>query len=231
MYDIKQIQRALNARGFGPLDVDGIFGPKTSDAVIRFKVSQGLMGRDYVGPITYAKLMNAPEEIRGKIPTGHAPWYSELLKMIGKTEFQEELKLWLASDGQTLGDPSVLPWCGDAIETSMLLAIPGLKMPDNPYAAVNWASWGEYVEPQQDCILSFWRVSPNDWRGHVGYYAGESQDNYYVLGGNQSNKVSIAPISKGRLRRNGSRWPIGSLHRPTGNKVVMSGGTVSTNEF
>ena len=41
-FDIKAIQRALNAKGFGPLAVDGSFGRKTSAALREFESDHGL---------------------------------------------------------------------------------------------------------------------------------------------------------------------------------------------
>jgi uncharacterized protein (TIGR02594 family) len=34
--------------------------------------------------------------------------------------------------------------------------------------------------------------------GHIGFYVGESKNTYYVIGGNQGNKVSISEIAKDR---------------------------------
>ncbi|MEM8854221.1 MAG: peptidoglycan-binding domain-containing protein [Pseudomonadota bacterium] len=42
--DVAEIQRLLNARGFGPLEVDGKMGPMTRSAIGRFSVARGLSG-------------------------------------------------------------------------------------------------------------------------------------------------------------------------------------------
>nr|WP_232372249.1 peptidoglycan-binding protein [Acuticoccus mangrovi] len=42
--DVSQIQRLLNEKGFGPLTVDGMMGPRTREAVNRFAESRGLDG-------------------------------------------------------------------------------------------------------------------------------------------------------------------------------------------
>lgn len=39
------------------------------------------------------------------------PWITEIQTMWFRQETDPVLKKWLKSDGQTLGDPSVLPWC------------------------------------------------------------------------------------------------------------------------
>jgi hypothetical protein len=43
------------------------------------------------------------------------------------------------------------------------------------------------------------------WQGHVGFYAGEDGSAFSVLGGNQSDRVSMARISRERLL--GAYWP------------------------
>jgi len=172
-----------------------------------------------------------PTKPKEKLAKGSILWYDSLHKMIGKHEVRnnKELSAWLKSDGATLGDPSKQPWCGDAIETAIALTLPNEKLPKNPYLASAWSTFGKYVKPQKGAILSFWRGSPSSWQGHVGLYAGEDSKNFYVLGGNQSNTISIAPIAKNRLRKDGSRWPL-TGQEPQNIIVKMSGGIVSTNE-
>ena len=47
--------------------------------------------------------------------------------------------------------------------------------------------------------MVFWRGSATGAMGHVGFYAGEDDSHYHVLGGNQSDRVCITRVSKGRL--------------------------------
>ena len=53
---IKTVQIALNARGYGPLVVDGIQGPKTTAAIKEFQAKAGLAVDGIVGPKTAAAL-------------------------------------------------------------------------------------------------------------------------------------------------------------------------------
>ena len=53
---IRRIQRRLDALGFGPIAVDGEFGPKTDAAVRRFQKARGLAVDGVVGPKTQAAL-------------------------------------------------------------------------------------------------------------------------------------------------------------------------------
>ena len=41
--------------------------------------------------------------------------------------------------------------------------------------------------------------------GHVGFAVGQDDTHFYVIGGNQSDAVTVARIAKSRLL--GARWP------------------------
>ena len=72
----------------------------------------------------------------------------------------------------------------------------------NNLMARSWLNYGEEIEDGcqiQGDIVIFWRESPHSWKGHVGLFINEIGDEIYVLGGNQSNQVCIAPYSKTRL--------------------------------
>lgn len=66
--------------------------------------------------------------------------------------------------------------------------------------ARSFLNYGEKVEkPTQGDIVVFWRSSRHSWKGHVGFYVSEDENNIYCLGGNQSNMVSVVAYPKGRL--------------------------------
>lgn len=67
-------------------------------------------------------------------------------------------------------------------------------------AARSFLTWGkEITKPYPGCIAVFSRGDPRSWEGHIGFFVSQDGDKVNVLGGNQSNQVSIAPQSKGRL--------------------------------
>ncbi|HZG44916.1 MAG TPA: TIGR02594 family protein [Allosphingosinicella sp.] len=115
------------------------------------------------------------------------------------------------------------PWCGFFVAHCVQAA--GLKYPKGgSFArAKAWLDWGVASAPVIGAVAVFGRIGG----GHIGFVVGESATHLYVLGGNQSNAVSIAPITKRRLL--GLRWPRG--HSPGTIKLPrMSGGQVSRSE-
>lgn len=199
---VREIQTALIAAGYdiGPHGADGDFGRDTIAAVKAFQRAKGLQGSGVVGPKTMALLFPGDKEPVEAMP----PWYANLLMKRGLHErlHNEELKKFLKSDGQTLGDPSELPWCGDAVQTAIALTLPDEVVPADPYWALNWRKFGIALEePALGAILAFKRQGG----GHVGFYAGEDDTHYFVLGGNQMHSISIAPVKKSQLKA--IRWP------------------------
>lgn len=137
------------------------------------------------------------------------PWAAELEKVLGWHEVRdrERLSKWLRSDGKTLGDPTKLPWCGDAMDTALYLALPDEPRPGdlgkNPYWALNWQFLGKKCPPCLWAIGVFKRPSG----GHVGVLIGQDKTSYRVLGGNQSDGVTRdCWIDKKQLVD--ARWPL-----------------------
>jgi len=120
-------------------------------------------------------------------------------------------------------------WCGLFMAYVALQA--GWEPPLNPLLARNWRKFGTKAEtPMLGDVLVFWRGKPSGYQGHVGIYVGEDATAYHVLGGNQSDAVTITRIAKSRLieaRR--CRWKIA---QPGNVRVVKlaASGTLSGNE-
>jgi cell wall-associated NlpC family hydrolase len=75
-------------------------------------------------------------------------------------------------------------------------------------------------------ILTFKR----DGGGHVGLYVGEDDRYYHVLGGNQTNSVSVSRIAKSRLYK--ARRTAWKVRQPANVRKVFlePKGTITTNE-
>ena len=65
--------------------------------------------------------------------------------------------------------------------------------------ARSWLNVGQKVTaPEPGDVVVFWRESPQSWKGHVGFFLGNSDDQkrVYCLGGNQGNPVSVSAYRK-----------------------------------
>lgn len=218
--DWMKIQRRLQKLGFNPGPIDGIRGRLTVAAVKRFQESKGLVADGIVGPKTSAALFEG-STVRN-VGTDDKPWYEVALSLIGlqedpRTGYSNPDVLALADAPNIDYDSDDIAWCGLFVAHCVAYALANEPLPTNPLGARNWIKFGIACSPQLGSVLVFWRVAPDDWRGHVGFYAGEDKNYYHVLGGNQSNSVSIARIPKYRLL--GARWPI-TGGDPTGETVT-----------
>jgi uncharacterized protein (TIGR02594 family) len=118
-----------------------------------------------------------------------------------------------------------IPWCGLFI--AYCCHAEGLQVVERPLWALNWAKYGNKVDdPMLGDILTFKR----DGGGHVGIYVGEDDKYYHVLGGNQSNSVSVTRIAKTRLHQ--ARRTAWKVAQPSNvRKVYLEArGQITTNE-
>lgn len=224
---VAAIQAQLKSLGFDPGAVDGIRGRNTMRAIKAFQKARRLVQDGIVGPRTLAKLF--PKDKRQQEQLNNVdtlPWLDLALSKKGLHEKRDNsfLKRWLRSDGGSIGDPAKIPWCGDFVETCIAVTLPDEPLPNNPYWARNWDKFGVKCEPQRAAILVFTRGKG----GHVGFYMGEDKTAYRVLGGNQSNAVTITRIAKSRCI--GVRWPSTALPPAGGAVHVTATGKLSTNE-
>lgn len=223
MTDIRWVQARLRELGFNPGPLDGIRGPRTDAAIVAFKRSVGLWPRPRLGPLTLAALADAPG-----LPTS-IPWLTEAEHMRGLHEQRDvaRLRTWFDRAVAWI-DPREVPWCGAFVATCFRKVDPGVDLPANPLGARNWQHWGQGTDPVFGSLLVFWRISRSHWAGHVGFCHGEDGTHFHVLGGNQSDAVTVTRIAKDRLLS--SRWPVG--HPVTGRRVHLTpaGVPITTNE-
>lgn len=117
------------------------------------------------------------------------------------------------------------PWCGTAC-AAWFDAV-GIAIPKAWYRAKGWLDWGQKLTgPTLGAVVVFERQGG----GHVGIIAGiDTRGNLMVLGGNQGNKVSIAPFERSRVI--GYRWPPGKpLPGLSTMPVITSTAELSRNE-
>jgi uncharacterized protein (TIGR02594 family) len=233
---VKSVQTRLQELRYYGGGIDGDAGPKTEDAMTEFKRAHGLTARPYPVISTLhllfdedAKPAAAKAPIAAPDGSKEPAWMVDVRSKLGLHEVNNytELSKYLRSDGATLGDPRKLPWCGDLVATAIKLALPDEPLPANPYLARNWLKFGVETKPRVGAVMVFWRGSRNGISGHVAFYVGEDATTYHILGGNQSNKISITRIAKDRFL--GARWPKGDASQ-TGSVTTSAGGAISTNE-
>ncbi|MFD2105891.1 peptidoglycan-binding protein [Tabrizicola soli] len=171
---IRDLQRALERLGHSPGPVDGLWGPRTARALKSLLAANGR-----------AAILSTPEPL---------PWIAEAKTALGRHELRDRswLMAWLKRDGRSLGDPAKNPWCGDFVETCIRVALPDEPLlgalGSNPYWARNWLLFGQEVSPIPGAVLVFARGSG----GHVGFAMGQDGTHFHVLGGNQSDAVTVA---------------------------------------
>jgi len=136
-----------------------------------------------------------------------AQWMVEARRHIGVAEIPgpkhspviqgllHRLKAWW-NDDET-------PWCGVFVAACIDAA--GLPLPKFWMRAKAWAEWGVRLRsPVPGCVVVFERQGG----GHVGFVVGRTPANLLmVLGGNQGNRVSMAPFESSRVV--GFFWPAG----------------------
>jgi len=91
---------------------------------------------------------------------------------------------------------STQAWCG--LFMAHLAGVSNKPIPEKPLWALNWQYWGNPSHiPKYGDVLVFKRKLPaGGFAGHVALYLAEDKNYYYVIGGNQSNKVCISRIQK-----------------------------------
>jgi uncharacterized protein (TIGR02594 family) len=208
---VKEIQQALQAAGFDPGPVDGIRGRKTIAAVKAFQQANGLAVDSIVGPKTAAKLFpsGAPVGEQFSIPST-MPWLQEAFNLLGTREqpgagSNEAILGWAHALKLTSYDDDDIPWCGLFVAHCIGSQLPEETLPGRPLGARNWAKFGNDTQPQLGAVMVFWRQSKTSGMGHVGFYWAEDDQAYHILGGNQSNAVTIARLEKARFFD--ARWP------------------------
>jgi uncharacterized protein (TIGR02594 family) len=105
------------------------------------------------------------------------------------------------------GEDDETNWCSSFINYCTAEAgHPGTRSK----AARSWLKWGfPLQQPRRGAITVIWRVNRTSWQGHValldhiGHIDGKAK--VFLWGGNQGNRVSLAPFDLERVL--GYRWP------------------------
>ncbi|MCG8441306.1 MAG: TIGR02594 family protein [Caulobacterales bacterium] len=231
---VKRVQAALKAMGFRLGPVDGVWGRKTVAAAKAFQAAKGLKIDGVVGPRTSKALFRGvtPSE-PGQQSAGPAlVWFEEAQNLLGTKEIggaaSNPTILDWADDLDIHYPNDDIPWCGLFVAHCVGATLPDEVLPGNPLGARRWSAFGEATDPRLGAIMVFWRKSKSSGLGHVGFYNGESDDAYQILGGNQSNAVSLAWLSKDRFLQ--ARWPSTARSLTSAAVTREKAGGLSSNE-
>jgi len=223
------IQSALKAMGYDPGPIDGVMGRLTRLAINKYRAQMGMDPGAIDETLINALILEAPPPP----PLTDADWYKLAWRKLGQHESLHKDRLWrfLKFGGNSVGDPSKIPWCGDFVESCLAVTLPDEPLPANPYQARSWARFGIDIKdqgPRLGAVMVFYRGDPDGWQGHVGFYNGESKHHYSILGGNQSNRVTVANLHKKRLLA--IRWPASFPYAGPAPRERVRSGEVSTDE-
>lgn len=211
------IQTRLLALGYDPGPPDGIAGRRTQAAIRAFQRDQQLDVDGIAGPATRARLFpRAPEAV-------HLPWLEEARRLMGTREVPGPGSNAAIEDwARGLGIPyrhDDIPWCGLFVAHCIGATLPREPLPAHPLGARNWIRFGRPCEPGLGSVLVFWRESRTSGKGHVGFYRGEDERGFYVLGGNQSDAVNVKRLPRAQLL--GARWPATAGDDPPASAVSL----------
>jgi len=211
----------------------------TIRAVKAFQADRGLSVDGIVGWETRGKLFPEVAASRNPSPQGGgegspAPWFEEALRLKGVREGTGEadnplILRWAKRLGLGYAHDSTA-WCGLFAAHCIGASLPDEPLPNNPLGARSWLAFGRKTSPRPGAVLVFWRGRESGWQGHVGFLAGEDAASFHVLGGNQSDAVTIARIARTRLL--GARWPATAPLLAVGaiGSAAAEGEALSTNE-
>lgn len=122
-------------------------------------------------------------------------------------------------------------WCAAFVISQLLDA--GYRIPPGVnLAARSLMKLPELSAPIYGCVVVLWRESPTSWKGHTGFYVGAGSDgkSVRVLGGNQSNSVSIETYPTSQVL--GYYWPErAKVSPPSTNPAKLVGETLSNALF
>lgn len=129
--------------------------------------------------------------------------YIGLQEKVGPLHEAQIVEFFADSGNEWVKDDETA-WCGAFVAAMFVRAgRPDVRPPGekaNALRARKWLEVGtEVLSPALGDLVIFSRGSANSGQGHVGFFVGETADKIKVLGGNQSNSVSIASYAKSRL--------------------------------
>jgi uncharacterized protein (TIGR02594 family) len=159
-----------------------------------------------------------------------APWLDRARKYVGLKEIigskhEKEIVRFFADAGHTEVHDDETAWC--AAFVGAMLARAGFKSTKSLLAR-SYATFGvEDEDPKPGTIVVLKRGN-SSWQGHVGFYVSGTKTSVRILGGNQSNSVSIQSFPRSSVIA--FRWPTEKIKPLRGSKIATGAATVGTAE-
>lgn len=206
------LQERLNAHGASPrLIEDGDWGRRSIRALKEFQRRRRLKVTGTATTKTVEALQR-PAKTESRRPSRDLipdermpPWMAEMHRRKGLHEVRDNAALaeFMRRWGRYLGNPADLPWCGDAVESVIAKTLPDEPLPGNPFWAQAWRDFG--VDAGGYAIGAIGVIRWSARAGHVGIIAGVSRGRVHLLGGNQTNAITIASFPESKFIA--ARWP------------------------
>lgn len=158
------------------------------------------------------------------------PWITEAKKFLGTKEVPGTkdnptiLRFWKEGKISWQADHDETAWC--AVFHAAIYERIGIRSQRDSWSQ-GWKDWGEKLDsPIYGCTVIFrWDASS----GHIGWYVGRAKSGrMLILGGNQSNSVTITEFSDDKVLA--YRWPKG-YPRTAAEKKAKTGGTTSSDDI
>jgi uncharacterized protein (TIGR02594 family) len=207
---VKAIQQALIARGYdlGKDGADGDAGPKTVAALRAFQKVAGLVPDGIAGPITQKALV-ANDISQRRTAADQPAWLTLAAADLGTVEgIGKSNNPKVIAYFKDAGFPGIKSdaeaWC--AAFCNAMLHRAGQKT-SGSLAARAFEHWGVGLRsPVLGCVATKKR-NGSSWQGHCFFVVGANKTEIFGLGGNQSDRVSVAAFKRSEIVS--YRWPSG----------------------
>jgi uncharacterized protein (TIGR02594 family) len=221
--DVERMQTLLNSLLQPPprLLVDGDFGKRSHDALVRFQASRGLTADGVVGPATWKALGQQPQPVARVVPvrvvTPAQSWMTIAEAEIGVRENSAAgqhnkriLEFHKATSLRATEDE--VPWCSSFV--NWVMAESG-RTGTKSAAAKSWLNWGtELGTPKVGAVTVIKKKTGGSDKAtgsssgfHVAFFVSTTATHLRLLGGNQSDSVKYSNFQLSKYDIKGYRWP------------------------
>jgi uncharacterized protein (TIGR02594 family) len=221
--DVERMQTLLNSllQPSPRLTVDGDFGKKSHEALIRFQTSRRLTADGVVGPATWKALGQKPEPVatvvKVRANTPAKSWMTIAEAEVGVRENaaagQHNKRILEFHKSTSLrATEDEVPWCSSFVNWVMLESG---RTGTKSAAAKSWLNWGtNLAKPQVGAVTVIKKKTGGTDKAtgsssgfHVAFFVSATPTHLRLLGGNQSDSVKYSNFQLSKYDIKGYRWP------------------------